>query len=146
MKLDDSLLTSPNRITIDDLKAYFRKNDFISSVNPSGLISVRPNRERIYPKIRSCFVDAWNRSLKKLGIDLCGKQVSENAPLNILKQTDEKIVTEAVLDIIEDEERIAPTRTLCRKRFHCGRTLSAALSQEKNTLPTRQITPGRQNK
>ena len=103
LKSDDTLLTASGIPTIDDLKAYFQANDFTAYANGMAVHRLAPSEERTYGKIKKCFSDYWNSSLKSLGVEQFGRYFSSDSPITVLKSADSKIVISKVLEIQRDD-------------------------------------------
>ena len=103
LKSDDTLLIAPGISTVDDLKAYFQANDFTAYANGMAVHRLAPSEERTYGKIKKCFSDYWNSSLKSLGVEQFGRYFSSDSPITVLKSADSKIVISKVLEIQRDD-------------------------------------------
>ena len=104
MKLDRTLIDKDGAPNVDELKEYFRNNDYTtaqSTFNPS-----RANARLLsmYMKAKGFFKEKWLSVQKSMGGKGSLKNFSANYPLQVLEKADEDLIAGTVGDILLDDE------------------------------------------
>ena len=100
-----ALLEKESPITLDDLKANFRANDFSAYSSGFGDKEESIERTERFEKIRECFEAAWNDQLKVL----TGKTMqnfSEHSAIGSLEKSEGNLIAGTLVDVMEIEEQM----------------------------------------
>lgn len=99
-----ALLEKESPITLDDLKANFRANDFSAYSSGFGDKEESIERTERFEKIRECFEAAWNDQLKVL----TGKTMqnfSEHSAVGSLEKSEGNLIAGTLVDVLENEQQ-----------------------------------------
>ena len=97
-----ALLEKESPITLDDLKANFRANDFSAYSSGFGDKAESIERTERFEKIRECFEAAWNDQLKVL----TGKTMqnfSEHSAVGSLEKSEGNLIAGTLVDIVWED-------------------------------------------
>ena len=100
-----SLLEKEGPITLEDLKANFRANDFSAYSSGFGDKEESDERNERFKKIRGYFEVAWNQELKAL----TGKTMqnfSEHSAIGSLEKSEGNFIAGTLVDVMEIEEQM----------------------------------------
>ena len=100
-----SLLEKEGPITLEDLKANFRANDFSAYSSGFGDKEESDERNERFKKIRGYFEVAWNQELKAL----TGKTMqnfSEHSAIGSLEKSERNFIAGTLVDVMEIEEQM----------------------------------------
>ena len=102
MKLDRTLLDKGRAPTVEEMKDYFKKNDYTTA--PPTFDPSRAKREEmnVYMKAKAVFKENWLKNQAKFGGNASFKDYSSNHPLVVLEQADEDLISGAATNIISD--------------------------------------------
>ena len=104
MELDRTLIDKDGTPSTEELKEYFRRNDyttFKSTYNPSR--ASQPQL-KLYLKAKGFFKEKWLSVQKSMGGKGSMKNFSANYPLQVLEKADEELIAGTVGDILLDDE------------------------------------------
>ena len=104
MELDRTLIDKDGVPTVEELKEFFRNNDYTAMKSTFDPSCLPPDLLEAYKKAQGFFKEKWLDILKSLGGKGSFKNFSENYPLQILEQADQDIVTGIVGEILTDRE------------------------------------------
>ena len=99
-----SLLEKEGPITLEDLKANFRANDFSAYSSGFGDKEESIERTERFEKIRECFGAAWSDQLKVL----TGKTMqnfSEHSAVGSLEKSEGNLIAGTLVDVLENEQQ-----------------------------------------
>ena len=99
-----SLLEKEGPITLDDLKANFRANDFSAYSSGFGDKHESVDRTERFQKIREYFEAAWSDQLKVL----TGKSMqnfTEHSAVGSLEKSEGNLVAGTLVDVLENEQQ-----------------------------------------
>lgn len=102
--VDTSLLEKEGPITLDDLKANFRANDFSAYSSGFGDENEGVERTKCFEKIRSYFEAAWSEQLKAL----TGKSMqnfTEHSAVGSLEKSEGNLIAGTLVDVLENEQQ-----------------------------------------
>ena len=102
MKLDRTLLDKERAPTVEEMKDYFKKNDYTTAPPTFDLLREKRDEMNVYMKAKSIFKENWLKNQAKLGGNASFKDYSSNHPLVVLEQADEDLISGAVTNIISD--------------------------------------------
>ena len=108
MELDRTLIDKDGAPTVEELKEFFRNNDYTAMKSTFDPSCLPPDLLEAYKKAQGFFKEKWLDILKSLGGKGSFKNFSENYPLQILEQADQDIVTGIVGEILTDRELANP--------------------------------------
>ena len=102
MKLDRTLLDKGRTPTVEEMKDFFKKNDYTTA--PPTFDPSRAKRDEInvYIKAKRLFKENWLKNQAKFGGNASFKDYSSNHPLVVLEQADEDLISGAATNIISD--------------------------------------------
>ena len=99
-----SLLEKEGPITLEDLKANFRANDFSAYSSGFGDKEESIERTERFEKNRECFEAAWSEQLKVL----TGKTMqnfSEHSAVGSLEKSEGNLIAGTLVDVLENEQQ-----------------------------------------
>lgn len=102
--VERSLLEKEGPITLDDLKANFRANDFSAYSSGFGDEDESVERTRCFEKIHSYFEAAWSEQLKAL----TGKSMqnfTEHSAAGSLEKSEGNLIAGTLVDVLENEQQ-----------------------------------------
>ena len=107
MEFDRSLLDKEGAPTEEEMREYFIKNDYKTAKSDFDVSKVSQSQAKLYMKAKKFFLDAWLKQQKKMGGKGSLKNFSNDHPLKLMEQKDEKLIVGAVGKILGDEEQYA---------------------------------------
>ncbi len=99
-----SLLEKEGPITIEDLKANFKKNDFTTMKSKFNPKKASEGELFLYDRAKTIFQQSWNEKMDELTGLSSLLNFSDDSPLVSLEQTDETLVTGLVMELRDKEE------------------------------------------
>ena len=108
MELDRTLIDKDGVPTVEELKEFFRNNNYTAMKSTFDPSCLPPDLLEAYKKAQGFFKEKWLDILKSLGGKGSFKNFSNNYPLQILEQADQDIVTGIVGEILTDRELANP--------------------------------------
>lgn len=93
-------------ITDEELKDLFRANDYTTYVPKYDASKATAAENRIHSRAKELFYKAWCRQLSGMGGKASLKNFSKDYPVKLLEQTDESIIAEQVMKVLDDEEQL----------------------------------------
>lgn len=102
MKLDRTLLDKNRPPTVEEMKDYFKKNDYTTAPPTFDPFRAKRNEMNVYMKAKAVFKENWLKNQAKFGGNSSFKDYSSNHPLVVLEQADEDLISGAVTNIISD--------------------------------------------
>ena len=104
MKLDRNLLDKGRAPTVEEMKDYFKKNDYTTAPSPFDASRASQKDMKVYLKAKNVFKKFWLNNQAAFGGKPSFDYYSENHPLVVLKQADENLIAGSVTNIIKDEK------------------------------------------
>ena len=102
MKLDRTLLDKGRAPTAEEMKDYFKKNDYTTAPPTFDPFRAKRDEMNVYMKAKAVFKENWLKNQAKFGGNGSFKDFSENHPLVVLEHADEDLISGAVTNIISD--------------------------------------------
>ena len=102
MKLDRTLLDKGRAPTVEEMKDYFKKNDYTTSSPTFDPSRAKRDEMNVYIKAKRLFKENWHKNQAKFGGNASFKDYSSNHPLVVLEQADEDLISGAATNIISD--------------------------------------------
>ena len=102
MKLDRTLLDKNRPPTVEEMKDYFKKNDYTTAPLTFDPFRAKRDEMNVYMKAKGVFKENWLKNQVKFGGNGSFKDFSENHPLVVLEHADEDLISSAVTNIISD--------------------------------------------
>ena len=102
MKLDRTLLDKGRAPTVEEMKDYFKKNDYTTSSPTFDPSCAKRDEMNVYIKAKNLFKENWLKNQAKFGGNASFKDYSSNHPLVVLEQADEDLISGAATNIISD--------------------------------------------
>ena len=102
MKLDRTLLDKGRAPTAEEMKDYFKKNDYTTAPPTFDPFRAKRDEINVYMKAKAVFKENWLKNQAKFGGNGSFKDFSENHPLVVLEHADEDLISGAVTNIISD--------------------------------------------
>ena len=99
-----SLLEKEGPITIDDLKANFKENDFTTMKSKFNPKKASEGELFLYGRAKTIFQQSWNEKMGELTGLSSLLNFSDDSPLVNLEKTDEALVTGLVMELRDKEE------------------------------------------
>ncbi len=90
---------------IDELKAFFKKNDITRFAALDKEYTISGKKSDIYAKAKKYFFEKWEANIPAQGVKRNMKNSSAVYPVNLLKDADAGYFAEQVADIFSDEEK-----------------------------------------
>jgi hypothetical protein len=107
MKLDRTLIDKDGAPSVDELKEYFRNNDYTTAQSTFNPSRANPRLLSMYMKAKGFFKEKWLSVQKSMGGKGSLKNFSANYPLQVLEKADEDLIAGTVGDILLDDELTA---------------------------------------
>jgi hypothetical protein len=104
MKLDRTLIDKDGAPSVDELKEYFRNNDYTTAQSTFNPSRANPRLLSMYMKAKGFFKEKWLSVQKSMGGKGSLKNFSANYPLQVLEKADEDLIAGTVGDILLDDE------------------------------------------
>ena len=93
-------------ITDEELKAIFRANDYTTYVPKYDASKRTAAENNIHSRAKALFYKAWCGQLVGMGGKASLKNFSKDYPVKLLEQTDETIIAEQVVEVLNDESKL----------------------------------------
>ena len=104
MKLDRTLIDKEGTPTKDELKEYFRNNDYTTAKSTFNPARSNQGLLKLYMRSKGFFKEKWLSVQKFMGGKGSMKNFSANYPLQVLEQANEDLIAGTVGDILLDDE------------------------------------------
>ena len=101
-----SLLEKEGPITIEDLKANFKENDFTTMKSKFNPKKASEGELFLYGRAKTIFQQSWNEKMGELTGLSSLINFSDDSPLVSLEKTDETLVSGIVMELRENEEAL----------------------------------------
>lgn len=101
-----SLLEKEGPITIEDLKANFKENDFTTMKSKFKPKKASEGELFLYGRAKTIFQQSWNDKMGELTGLSSLLNFSDDSPLVSLEKTDETLVSGIVMELRENEEAL----------------------------------------
>lgn len=101
-----SLLEKEGHITIEDLKANFKENDFTTMKSKFNPKKASEGELFLYGRAKTIFQQSWNEKMGELTGLSSLLNFSDDSPLISLEKTDENLVSGIVMELRENEEAL----------------------------------------
>ena len=92
--------------TDEELKAIFRANDYTTYVPKFDARTATAEENKVHSRAKALFYKAWCSQLRGMGGKASLKNFSKDYPVKLLEQTDENIVAEQVVEVLNDESKL----------------------------------------
>lgn len=93
-------------ITDEELKAIFRAHDYTTYVPKYDARMATAEENKVHSRAKELFYKSWCGQLR----GMCGKaslkNFSKDYPVKLLEQTDENIIAEQVVEVLNDESKL----------------------------------------
>ncbi len=96
--------TMPN--TDEELKAIFRANDYTTYVPKFDARTATAEENKVHSRAKALFYKSWCGQLVSMGGKASLKNFSKDYPVKLLEQTDENIIAEQVVNVLNDESKL----------------------------------------
>ena len=93
-------------ITEEELKAIFRANDYTTYVPKYDARMATVEENKVHSRAKALFYKSWCGQLRGMGGKASLKNFSKDYPVKLLEQTDENIVAEQVVEVLNDESKL----------------------------------------
>lgn len=93
-------------ITEEELKAIFRANDYTTYVPKYDARMATAEENKVHSRAKALFYKSWCGQLRGMGGKASLKNFSKDYPVKLLEQTDENIVAEQVVEVLNDESKL----------------------------------------
>lgn len=93
-------------ITDEELKAIFRANDYTTYVPKYDARTATAEENKIYSRAKELFYKSWCGQLRGMGGNASLKNFSKDYPVKLLERTDENIIAEQVVNVLNDESKL----------------------------------------
>lgn len=93
-------------ITDEELKAIFRANDYTTYVPKYDVRMATAEENKIHSLAKTLFYKSWCGQLRGMGGKASLKNFSKDYPVKLLEQTDENIIAEQVVNVLNDESKL----------------------------------------
>lgn len=93
-------------ITDEELKAIFRAHDYTTYVPKYDERTVPAAENKIHSRAKALFYKSWCSQLRGMGGKASLKNFSRDYPVKLLEQTDENIIAEEVVEVLNDESKL----------------------------------------
>lgn len=93
-------------ITDEELKAIFRANDYTTYVPKYDARTATAEENKIHIRAKTLFYKFWCGQLVGMGGKASLKNFSKDYPVKLLEQTDENIIAEQVVEVLNDESKL----------------------------------------
>ncbi len=93
-------------ITDKELKAIFRANDYTTYVPKYDERTATVAENKIHSRAKGLFYKSWCSQLLTMGGKASLKNFSKDYPVKLLEQTDESIIAEQVVEVLDDESKL----------------------------------------
>ncbi|MGM9668052.1 MAG: hypothetical protein ACI3XN_08370, partial [Eubacteriales bacterium] len=93
-------------ITDEELKAIFRANDYTTYVPKYDARTATAEENKVHSRAKALFYKSWCGQLRDMGGKASLKNFSKDYPVKLLEQTDENIIAEQVVEVLNDESKL----------------------------------------
>ena len=93
-------------ITDEELKAIFRANDYTTYVSKFDTRAATVEENKVHSRAKDLFYKSWCGQLRVMGGKASLKNFSKDYPVKLLEQTDENIISEQVVGVLNDESKL----------------------------------------
>ena len=93
-------------ITDEELKAIFRTNDYTTYVPKYDARMATTEENKVHSRAKALFYKSWCGQLRDMGGKASLKNFSKDYPIKLLEQTDENIIAEQVVKVLNDESKL----------------------------------------
>lgn len=93
-------------ITDEELKAMFRANDYTTYVPKYDARTATAEENKIHSRAKALFYKSWCGQLVGMGGKASLKNFSKDYPVKLLEQTNENIIAEQVVGVLNDESKL----------------------------------------
>lgn len=93
-------------ITDEELNAIFRANDYTTYVPKYDARTATAEENRIHSRAKALFYKSWCGQLRGMGGKASLKNFSKDYPVKLLEQTDENIIAEQVVNVLNDDSKL----------------------------------------
>lgn len=93
-------------ITDEELKAIFRSNDYTTYVPKYDARTATAEENKVHSRAKALFYKSWCGQLRGMGGKASLKNFSKDYPVKLLEQTDENIIAEQVVEVLNDESKL----------------------------------------
>ena len=92
--------------TDEELKAIFRANDYTTYVPKYDVRAATAEENKVHSRAKALFYKSWCGQLRGMGGKASLKNFSNDYPVKLLEQTDENIIAEQVVEVLNDESKL----------------------------------------
>lgn len=93
-------------ITDEELKAIFRAHDYTTYVPKFDARTATTEENKVHSRAKTLFYKSWCGQLVGMGSKASLKNFSKDYPVKLLEQTDENIIAEQVVEVLNDESKL----------------------------------------
>ena len=93
-------------ITDEELKAIFRAHDYTTYVPKYDARTATAEENKVHSRAKALFYKSWCGQLRGMGGKASLKNFSKDYPVKLLEQTDENIIAEQVVEVLNDESKL----------------------------------------
>ena len=93
-------------ITDEELKAMFRANDYTTYVPKFDARTATTEENKVHSRAKALFYKSWCGQLVGMGGKASLKNFSKDYPVKLLEQTNENIIAEQVVGVLNDESKL----------------------------------------
>ena len=93
-------------ITDEELKAIFRANDYTTYVPKYDVRMATAEENQVHSRAKALFYKSWCGQLVGMGGKASLKNFSKDYPVKLLEQTDENIIAEQIVEVLNDESKL----------------------------------------
>lgn len=92
--------------TDEKLKAIFRAHDYTTYVPKFDARTATAEENKVHSRAKALFYESWCCQLRGMGGKASLKNFSKDYPVKLLEQTDENIIAEQVVEVLNDESKL----------------------------------------
>ena len=100
---DTTLLNSTEPLTMEALREHFLTHDFSSQTSAYKFLTASNEKNQLYIRAKEIFRTAWNQQLKPFSKKTSMVNLSPDAPIRCLEESEEKLVAGTVMEILGNE-------------------------------------------
>ena len=93
-------------ITNEELKAIFRANDYTTYVPKYDARTATAEENKVHSRAKELFYKSWCGQLRSMGGKASLKNFSKDYPVKLLEQTDENIIAEQAVEVLNEESKL----------------------------------------
>lgn len=105
--MDKSLLEKDGVPTTDELKEFFRNNDYSTAVSSFDYEKADSNTNKTYIRAKKIFSDYWCKNMGSFGGKDSLLNFTNDYPVKTLEKADENYVAGSVMEVISSEQATA---------------------------------------